>query len=1748
MRLLTVFFILFTLFANAKEPLKIIKITPYSTKTSAGYCLYFDHDIYVDESKIKPFITIKPKSFFEVESHYNHFCIRGLKPATYYHIIIDKNVPFDRFYLDREYHFFRQSGDLKPSWRFKESGYILPLSGQKSIPLESVNIDKLKLKLYRINDRNLIYAINTYGLARAIDRWEENDIKDEYGALIWEKTLLISMQKNKKVVTAIPITQELKKLKPGVYLLSSEDDGYYEGQNSQWFMVSDIGIFTIKGEDGLHVYLKHLSNATPFSNAKIELIAKNNEILATAKSNKKGFAFFKAALLKGSGGMKPQALYVFSKNQFSALLFSRPKLDLTDRGVSGREFPKRYDAFIYTNRGIFKPNSTIGFTILVRNNDQKAVSHLKLLATLYDSNYNKIATKTLITDDFGKAEGKFLLSPVKNRGTWEIAINAGEEEIASLKFLVEDFIPPKIEVKIISKTKVLKPKQVALLRLKASYLSGGALENAKGSYEIFLQATQSPYNKFQKYYFGKIDDFYQSEYLSQEEFVGDSNGSIEIPLKINEITGSTLPIEAIIKVSVNDPGGRGVDKVLHLFYDDKPHYIGIKPLFDYDAIDLNEKAKFYIIDVKDGKLIKNTLSYRLIQEESEYDWYFDEESGEWNYNQTHNDIGIIKEGELQTQTKPTLLELNKLDWGNYRLEVYDKNGIISSYSFSVGYDEGKSKVSPDRLEVKTDKKIYAPGEKIKVHIKAKFNGPILINVATNKIYYSKEINAKANKDVTISIPIQAKWGSSAYILATQFRAQKAKRGATRAIGVAPILIRDKEKIINLNIDAPKKTASKKDLIIKVHSSFNKKAFIQVMVVDKGILNLTNFKAPDPLTYFFGQKMLGVSLQDIYGELIKSYGEHGEFAIGAGEEVQAPKEKPVTNKRQVLSFMSKALPLKKEMTIHVKVGEFQGKVQIMAVAWGKEAVGSAKALSIIKDPISIESFLPRFLSVGDKANVLVSFDFDKEVPKGEYKVSIQSNKALEFSPNSFIIENNGSKVFKALTMKALKENPNAKFLISIENAKTKNYRHFALGIRNPYPPLFTHKVGLIKPGKSVDFAKLINKDSFLYFKKFWLSISAKALINTKQITDELISYCCRCAEQTTSRAFPFLHKEDNFYKKLVQNAIKRLAKLQKIDGSFGLWSESDSDLWVSSYVMDFLTEAKKAGFRVNEYYFNMGLKWLDDHFYRTAQKEEEKEANLYALYVLTKNGKIYLSDLDYYLNYNTPKSAYALGLLGASYALIGKKEKAKIAFEKALSGDFATFSNFGGSIRNKAALITLLIKSHLKNQAFELYEELANELSKKEYLSTQEMSEILRACEAIDFTPSQTITIKINSKEETLKSFNKSYTLLQELPKVTNLGQNPIYFSFDYAGIPNAKGLSTYENRGFHIEKHFFTLYGKEIDLSQVAQNSKVLVVIDGQILDDTIEHPIIIDLLPAGFEIENPNISGINEVSSLEISSDLSPLEHVAYMDDRFVAALEYNDKNFSVAYIARAVTKGRFKVAPTLIEAMYKPQFHALSKAILQPVVIKDKSQIIQKPQSNEQNTTSASKPKSLNEADFLKLQHFNVSNLKSFSIYQLFYLRNAIFAMHGLDFSKLNPALDQYFKKFSWYKPNTLNSAKIFASLSPIEKQNVLTLLKEEKSRLGGLVLSDFNKLFSQKLDAKALAKKYSKKQLRILKNALFARYGYSFKDKRLRKIFMEFSWYKPNEAKNAQEIMQKEFTPLDSANFQAISQAFILKGEGN
>ena len=324
-----------------------------------------------------------------------------------------------------------------------------------------------------MNTRNLINAVNEYGFFKSLYSYKLNEIEKKKGYKLWTKDLKIGRSDaNTAKITAIPVGDFLKERKPGVYILQAKmldkngEEVYQYKAETQWFMVSDIGLYTLKSDKGLTILTKKLSSAKVYDNVKLQLIAKNNEILDTTVS-KDGKAFFHASVLRGQGGLEAKAIYAYGSNDdFTVLDLSKPAHDLSDRGVEGRESPRYYDAFIYSNRGIFRPGESMEFHTLLRDKLGNAKAGAPVSVKVFDSREVTVYTKQFNSDDLGHFSDTLEISSSASTGKWRLALYAGsQKEIAFTTFLVEDFVPPKIKVEVSKSVEEIKPNNTATIAI-----------------------------------------------------------------------------------------------------------------------------------------------------------------------------------------------------------------------------------------------------------------------------------------------------------------------------------------------------------------------------------------------------------------------------------------------------------------------------------------------------------------------------------------------------------------------------------------------------------------------------------------------------------------------------------------------------------------------------------------------------------------------------------------------------------------------------------------------------------------------------------------------------------------------------------------------------------------------------------------------------------------------------------------------------------------------------------------------------------------------------------------------------------------------------------------------------------------------------------------------------------------------------------------------------------------------------------
>ncbi len=350
-----------------------------SDSASPRACFQFSEDL-AKRFDFSPFVALAGNDKPAITSEGKQLCVDGLKHGERYNINLRAGLPSTvKEGLPKSAEFNIYVRDRKPFVRFTGRAYVLPRTGQRGIPVVSVNTPAVLVNVFRIGDRNLINTVIDSDFQRPLSRYQLSDLGDERGMKVWTGELATATTLNQEVTTAFPVDQVLGDLQPGVYVMTAaaknpgSDDDYQLA--TQWFIVSDLGISAFSGNDGIHVFVNSLASTDAVARAEVRLIARNNEVLATRKTDESGHVLFEAGLARGEGGLSPAMLTVAGeKTDYAFLSLKSNAFDLTDRGVSGRAVPTGADAFVYAERGVYRSNETVYLTALLRDGQGNAVT------------------------------------------------------------------------------------------------------------------------------------------------------------------------------------------------------------------------------------------------------------------------------------------------------------------------------------------------------------------------------------------------------------------------------------------------------------------------------------------------------------------------------------------------------------------------------------------------------------------------------------------------------------------------------------------------------------------------------------------------------------------------------------------------------------------------------------------------------------------------------------------------------------------------------------------------------------------------------------------------------------------------------------------------------------------------------------------------------------------------------------------------------------------------------------------------------------------------------------------------------------------------------------------------------------------------------------------------------------------------------------------------------------------------------
>ncbi|HVV80626.1 MAG TPA: alpha-2-macroglobulin [Pseudolabrys sp.] len=1536
---------------RASHGFRMLDYTIDSDAMSPRTCFQFSEEL-PRKTDFSPFVAVAGVERPAISATEKQLCVEGLKHGERYAITLRAGLPsVVHESLAKSADFTIYVRDRKPFARFAGKAYVLPKTGQRGLPVLSVNSSAVNIAIYRIGDRNLMYTLAS-DFQQTVNNYSAEQLASEKGSKIWSGELAVEPKLNTEVTTAFPVNQAAGELKPGVYVMTASPKeapaNDYGQLATQWFIVSDLGLTAYSTTDGVDAFVHSLASAQVMAGVELRLVARNNEVLATKRTDSSGFVHFDSGLTRGDGGQAPAAIVAVGKDDYAFLNLRAPAFDLTDRGVGGRPAPAAVDAFVYTERGVYRSGETVHITALLR--DAHAVAVTGPL-TLVMERPDGVEYKRAIIGDQGLG-GRSLSVPLNAAaasGTWRVRAFTDPKRpaVGETTFMVEDYVPDRLEFDLSSSATSLSRDGETPVAIAGHYLYGAPAGDLSLEGEVTISAAKERAG-FPGYSFGPADEEVTATRQQLEDLPStDEQGKASFDIALDDLPDTARPLTADISVRMAEAGGRAVERRLSLPIAAAGPMIGIKPNFSGRSLADGANASFDVVQIApdDKPLARKGLRYELLRIETRYQWY--RQNGSWEFEPIKTTSRVADGTFDYSGDTPAKLSL-PVRWGRYRIEVStgEADGPLTSLQFDAGFYAESSADTPDLLEIALDKRSYKAGDTMTVSATARTDGELTINVVADRLAFSETKTVKAGA-VTVPVKVGTDWGSGAYVVATLRRPldAPAQRMPGRAIGVQWFAVDRAAHSLTLDLKLPQTMRPNGRLSIPVKVgglAAGEEARLVVAAVDVGILNLTNYKPPAPDDYFLGQRKLAADIRDLYGQLIDGMqGAAGRIRSGgdmAGAELSGspPAQAP-------LALYSGIVPVGPDGTAQVDfdIPAFAGTVRVMAIGWSKAKVGKATGDVIVRDPVVLTTTLPRFLRTGDSATVQIDID-NVEGPAGEYALDVSSNgsvKTSETSRKATLAAKQRLHVALPLTASAAGTS-----VVSVSLRGPNDLvvsRDYPIGVRPATQILARRTVKPLAKGETLTLSEDMFADLAANTGRVSVSVSISTALDAAALLNALDRYPFGCSEQITSRAVALLYANelaqearlnlDDAIDERIRNGIASLLARQGANGSFGLWSAGGDDAWLDAYVTDFLTRARERKFEVPDAAFKLALDRLRNYVAVSQDPKRDGGRNLaYALYVLARNGLAPVGDLRYFADvklaeFTTP---IAKAQIAAALAMLGDKGRAQVVYTAALQSiapkpevDIGR-TDFGSALRDSAALVTLASESGATRATIDgAVQRIDAARGLTRYISTQEQAWLVLAARALN---KETSAIALAANGEAHKgAFYRSLKAGQLSAPLTlaNTGEGTVQAVVTVSGAPVTPEPSA--SQGFKIERKYYTLDGEPADPGKAKQNDRFAVVLTVTDEKPQFARVMLADYLPAGFEIDNPHLVSSGDANALPWIKDGAEAAHAEFKDDRFAAAFERQADSpavFTAAYVVRAVTPGKYVLPQAVVEDMYRP------------------------------------------------------------------------------------------------------------------------------------------------------------------------------------------------------------------------------------
>jgi len=1144
-------------------------------------------------------------------------------------------------------------------------------------------------------------------------------------------------------------------------------------------LASNLGVIVKQNKNNkMWITVTNILDTKPVSQADVTVYNFQLQPVGTGKTDINGF-------LEIEPKNKPFIVVASQGNQKTYLKVQDGEdKSLSRFDVGGKDIQKGLKGFIYGERGVWRPGDTLNITFILEDREKRIPDTHPVSLELYNPRGQFYSKQTST-----KGLNSFYTFQIPTNandptGLWNGYIKIGGTSFHKA-FRIETIKPNRLKINLkVPDGYIDASKKQIPLELNSAWLTGATAANLKAKVEMTLSKASVQFPNYTQYIFNNPATEFTSS--KTEVFDGslDAQGNARFTMKAPESQNAPGLLRAAITTRVYEPGGDASINTITVPYSPFSSYVGInlnQPKNQY--IETDKDHVFDIITLSpEGKPVNRSgLEYKVYR--IGWSWWWENRNESFDSYINNSSITPVAQGSVSTVNGKGQFKL-RVDypsWGRYLVYVKDEeSGHATGGTVYIDWPDwrGRSnKTDPSgvtMLSFSVDKEIYENGETVTVIIPgAAEGGRALVALENGSTVLKREwveISGKGDTKYQFKVTPEMAPNIYVHISLLQPHAQTANELPIRMYGVVPVFINNKESKLEPQIKMPDVLRPETEFKVAVSEKNGKGMTYTLAIVDDGLLDLTNFKTPDPWSEFYAREALGIRTWDMFDQVLGAYsGSYSSlFAIG-GDEMLKGQDSKANRFRPVVKFYGPFYLYPGKVETHtITLPMYVGSVRTMVIAGQNGAYGNAEKTTPVRTPLMLLSTLPRVLSIGEDILMPVNvFAMENDVKDVTVTVETSDNVTMtEGNKQTVSFAEPGDKmVYFHLKAGLLTQKETIKIKATGNGHST--YETVEIDVRNPNPVVTHYESKLLEAGQSAELPyKVTGNVSDSWVK---LEVSRIPSVDISRRFDFLYNYEHYCTEQLTSRALPLLFipqfkevsdKEKQLINQNVTEAIRNLYGRQLPNGGFVYWpGNPEVNEWITSYAGNFLVLAQEKGYQVSNYVLDKwkayqkraAQNWTplsreSDWYYWQSDLQQS-----YRLYTLALAGAPELGAMNR-MKEMTDLSLQAKWRLAAAYALDGKNTAAnELVFNSGTTVEPYSSSNtvYGSFDRDEAMILETLVLMGKDKEAFNQAQKVSKNLSNENYFSTQSTAFALVAMGRLADKLSGSIdfTWSLNGKEQ-----------------------------------------------------------------------------------------------------------------------------------------------------------------------------------------------------------------------------------------------------------------------------------------------------------------------------------------------------------------------------------------------------------------